>query len=143
MDERAFAGLADRVIEGQRYIATTRTAAGLRASAGELAERVDQLGCRELFPASSEANAVAAVAVVLNEGLRVVTLAEITAEHIEKVVVFELAAVSGMKVRRAAHEVRQAGAGWVGVALLKSLHGSEDSDFMVRFGCVDALSPAG
>lgn len=136
------AGLADRVIAGQRYLAEMRTSAGLRASAAELADRVDRLGCRVLFPASSHADTVLAVAVALNDALRIVTLAEITAERIDKVVVVEAVAVSGMKVRRAVEAVRQAGAHWVAAAILKDLDGDKDTTVVGRFGAVDGLRSA-
>jgi hypothetical protein len=142
MSKHVSTGLAERVIEGQRYIAATRTSAGLRASAAELDQAVDQLGCLDLFPASPHADAVAAVAVALNESLRVVTLAEITIEGIDKVVVVEAVAVSGIKVRRAVHAVRQAGAHWVGAAVLKDLGGEQTTNVTDRFGAVDGLRAA-
>lgn len=142
MNNPTGAGLADRVIEGQRYIAAMRTSAGLRASAAELAECVDQLGCRDLYSASSHADAVAAVAVALNEGLRVITLGQITDDRIDKVVVVEAVAVSGMKVRRAVEAVREAGAHWVAAVVLKDLNGGKDGDVARRFGSVDGLRSA-
>lgn len=134
------AGLADRVLEGQRYIAEMRTSAGLRGAATELAERAEQLGCRELFPASSHADAIVAVAVALNESLQVVTLRQIAEGHHDKVVVVEAVAVSGLKVRRAVDAVRGAGAHWVSALVLKDLPG-EDAD-PARFGVLEQLALA-
>jgi hypothetical protein len=133
-------GLADRVIEGQRYIVEMRTSAGLRRGAAELAEQVDQLGCRDLYPASSHSAAVAAVAVALDQSLRVVSLAQIADEHVDKVVIVEAVAISGLKVRRAVLAVREAGAEWVSALVLKDLNTGEDDP--TRFGHVDQLAAA-
>jgi hypothetical protein len=141
MANSATTGLADRVIEGQKVLAEMRTSAGLRTSAAVLAERIDRLGCRDLFPASSNAEGVAAVVVALNEGLRVVTLTQITNEHLDKVVVVEAVAISGMKVRRAVNAVRDAGGSWVSAVVLHDLDTSEDDDGS-RFGPVDELASA-
>src|SRR5437762_1923003 len=105
MSRRTGAALADRVIEGQRFITELGSSAGLRRAAAELAEYVAQLGCRDLYPASSHAAGVAAVAVALDETLRVVSLAQIVDEHIDKVAVVEAVAISGLKVRRAVEAV--------------------------------------
>jgi len=138
MSSPTVAGLADRVVEGQRYLAEMRTSVGLRSSASKLTARVDELGCRMLFPASSHADALVAVAVALDDGLRVVTLPEIVAQGIDKVVVVEVVAVSGLQVRRAVEAVRRAGAHWVGAAVLHDLSDGQENE-PARFGPVDGL----
>lgn len=130
-------GLVDHVIEGQEYLRQIRTSSGLRAAADELAEQADRLGCRDLFPASAAADAVAAVAVALHQSLRVVTVGQIAREHVDKVVVVEAAAVSGLKVRRAVEAVRGAGAQWVSALVLREFGADLDKDD--RFGPVDQL----
>jgi orotate phosphoribosyltransferase len=140
-DVKPAAGLADRVIEGQTYLREIRTSSGLRKAAAELAEHADRLGCRDLFPASAAADAVAAVAVALHESLRVLTLGQITGEHIDKIVVVEAAAVSGLKVRRAVDAVRAAGAHWVSALVLREFSAQDEGT--ARFGAVDQLAVAG
>ena len=132
--------LADRVIAGQRLVTDMRTSAGLRHGAATLTECVERLGCRDLFPASTDAHTLAAVAVAMNESLRVVTLADITGAHIDKVVVVEAVAISGIKVRRAVDAVRRAGASWVSAAVLTDLNPQTGAH--ERFGVLDALATA-
>ena len=134
------AGLADRVVRGQQDLHRMRTSKGLREAADRLAEYADQLGCRDVYPASTGASAIASVAVALNDTLRTVTLGEIAREHIDKVLVVEAVAVSGLKVRRAVLAVREAGAHWVSALILREYGPAADP---ARYGVVDDLAVAG
>lgn len=133
-------GLAERVIEGQQHLVELRTSAGLRRAAAALADAADRLGCRDLYPASSQASAVTAVAVASNDSLRVVTVAQVADGDVDKVVVVEAVAISGLQVRRAVAALRTAGAQWVSVVVLTDL--TDGADGSVRFGQVEQLANA-
>jgi hypothetical protein len=137
--------LMQGVINGQSQLASLRTAVGLRDAADELTNIVDQFGCRALFPASSTAEAVTAVAVALKGNARVVTIGDIARDSIDEVLVVEAVAVSGLKVRRAVRDVRAAGASWVAAAVINDLgesHGDDVGSASGRFGLLDDLRSA-
>lgn len=131
------------VLEGQRLQRQMNTPAGLRESAARLIEASHHLGCDVMVGASSAANSVIAVAVVLTDGaIRSVSAAEVAAGRIDRLIVVEGVAISGLKVRRAIQAARASGVEWIAAIVLHDVierGGVATDSTLDRFGPLDNL----
>lgn len=132
---------AGRVLEGQlqqRYLATPD---GLRDAAARIASAAGQLGCSNVMPASEHAAGAVAASVLLDPALRACDLASVRSGQVDKVLLVETVAVSGLRARRSAAAAHEAGAGWVGVAVLFPVLGTDAGQLPHALGLeeVDAV----
>lgn len=132
-------GLADAVLRAQRLLRAAGTAEGLRASAAAVAAAARSVDCSVLMPASPSARGVVSAAVLLSDGaLSEAADCDVLTGSVGKVLLVEVAAISGLIARSRANALREAGAGWVGLVVLHDLavHGGQSED---RYGDLDEL----
>lgn len=132
-------GLAEAVLEAQRRLATAATPQGLRATAKAIADAAASTGCTALVPASASSRGAVAAAVLLGDGaLTQAEDADVLSGVVCKVLVVEVAAVSGLHVRRRVEALRSAGAAWIGLVVLHDVRWPVDrTPADDRFGVVD------
>lgn len=135
-------GLAEAVLRAQSALIAAATPDGLRAAAAAIEDAAATTGCTALVPASPSARGAVAAAVLLSEGR--LTQADdggVLQGAVWKVLVVEVAAVSGLRVRRCVASLRGAGAAWIGLVVLhdEAPDGPGTGEQTHRFGPVDHL----
>ncbi|GAA2080113.1 hypothetical protein GCM10009821_20480 [Aeromicrobium halocynthiae] len=125
-----------RLVAAEQVERQLNTPGDLRAAATRLVEATERIGCRNVLGASDRANLVLAGAAMLDPQVNMVDEKVLREGAVDKVVVVEAVAVTGMFIRDCVKAAREAGAIWVAVALLKDMTGPIDVD---RFGQVDDL----
>jgi orotate phosphoribosyltransferase len=126
---------AHAVLQGQKCLMTLRTATGLRGAAASIEEAAQASGCFDVAAASGAAQSAIAAAILLSDGaVRCVDEADVAAGRVDKVLVVEAVAISGLKVRRTVEALRGAGAAWVGVVVLHDMATGVGGD---QFGSPD------
>lgn len=136
-------GLAESVMRAQTALRATSTSVGLREAATRISEIAASSGCRALVPASASSRGAVSAAVLLSDdALTEADEADILAGRADKVLVIEVAAVSGLHVRRRVESLRRAGAEWIGLAVLHDF-APTTAPTTERFGAVDHLVAAG
>ena len=136
--------LAEAVLLAQQQIAAAATANGLREAAAAISAAAGTAGCSHLIPASPAARGAIAAAVLLSDGaLHEADDASVASGQSDKLLVVEIAAVSGLLARRRVAALRDAGAEWIGLFVLHDLsttgHPTPEHD---RFGDIDLLVSA-
>lgn len=135
-------GLAGAVLHAQRLLRTAATPDGLRVAATSIADAAGQTGCSAVVAASPSARGAVAAAVLLSSGaLTEADDADVLSGRADKVLVVEVAAVTGLHVRARVCSLRQAGAAWVGLVVLHDV-GADGRPALERFGPVDHLAVA-
>lgn len=138
-------GLARRVLEGQDYLRGASTPVGLRELARRVVDVAGRAGCPDLIAASRHGDAPLAAAVLLfGDHLQITSARDVRDGTVDKVLVIEPVVISGLHVRRQVMAMREAGATWVGVAILHDL--GEDADatrHQERLGFPDASYRSG
>lgn len=109
---------AGRVLDGQAHMRYLATADGLRDAAARISAAASEVGCWSVMPASPHAAGAVAAATVLDSALEACDIASVLAGRVDKVVLIETVAVSGLRVRQSASAVSEAGAAWVGAVIL-------------------------
>ena len=129
---------AGRVLDGQSLQSYLATPDGLRESAARISSVVANSGCTDVVPASSSATAAVAAAVLLDPDISMCDTGAVRSGRVDKVLVVETVAVSGLRARQTVRKLNEAGANWVGVAVLYPVLGDEDTDVAEMLG-LDAL----
>lgn len=132
---------AGRVLDAQsqqRYLATPD---GLRDAAARIVSAAAELGCSSVSPASTHAAGAVSVAVVLEPTLQACDVASVRSGQVDKVVLVETVAVSGLRARQSAEALYEAGASWVGAVILFPVLGSDADHLPHALGleAVDAV----
>lgn len=126
-----------RLVQAEQVERELTTSTGLREAAGRLREATERAGCLNVIAASQRAESVLAAAAILDDHLNVVDQQAVMDGVVDKVLVVEAVAVTGMFAQQRVHAMREAGASWVGVVVLHDL--SDASLGSLRFGPVDDL----
>lgn len=111
---------ASRVLDGQAQARYLATADGLRDAAAKVSAAAAELGCSNVMAASMHATGVVAAATVIDPTLCSCDLSMVRSGQVDRVVLVEAVAVSGLRVRQATAAAHQAGASWVGATVLFS-----------------------
>ena len=127
---------AGRVFDGQAKLRYLATADGLRDAAVRLSTAASEFGCWNVMPASPLAAGAVAAATVLHPELRACDIASVRSGQVHKVVLVETVAVSGLRMRQSAAAVHDAGAAWVGAAVLFPVL-APDADLRASLGLQD------
>lgn len=127
-----------RLVQAERVERDLTTSEGLREAARRLREATERAGCRNVVAASQRAESVLAAASMLDDQLNVVDEHAVREGAVDKVLVVEAVAVTGMFAQQRVHAMREAGASWIGVVVLHDL--SDASLGGLRFGPVDDLT---
>ncbi len=132
------ATLAGRVLQGHalhRYFATTD---GLRSAGDRIRLAAAELGCTNVMSASESSSGVVAASALLSDGGLVVTSeTDIRNGVADRVLLVETVAITGIKVRRVIPRLREAGALWIGVLVLRTAN--EASEGAIEFPGADAV----
>src|SRR5690349_18713536 len=106
--------VAGRVLDGQAQLRYLATADGLRDAAAKVSAAALHLGCSNVMSTSPHAAGAVAAAAMLDPSLRACDVGSVLAGRIDKVLLIETVAISGLRVRQAAAAVQEAGAAWIG-----------------------------
>lgn len=136
--------MAEALLDAQAFLASLSTSAALRGAAMCVTDAAAAADCGVLVPASASSHGVVAAAVLLADGdLRQAGEGAVLSGAVDKVMVVEAAAVSGLHVRRRVCGLRAAGAAWVGLVVLHDVvpAGPRAVGYneVARFGVVDHL----
>lgn len=130
--------LAESVLQAQVLLRESATPHGLRQAASAISDAAAQTGCAALVPASPSARGAVAAAVLLSDGsLTEATEGDVLSGVAGKVLVVEVAAVTGLHARTRVRALREAGAEWIGLVVLHDLAGDAERPGEDRFGPVD------
>lgn len=134
-------GLAAAVLRAQAILKEVRTAEGLHRAAVEIADAAALTGCTALVPASASSQGAVAAAVMLSGGeLTEAGDGDVLQGRADKVLVVEVAAITGLHVRRRVATLRESGAEWIGAIVLHDLSAEPRTPGdALRFGPVDDL----
>lgn len=130
--------LAGRVLEGQGRLRYLATPDGLRDASRRIADAAMNLGCSNVASVSQSAAGPLAASTLLNPDLQLVSMDNLWAGEVDKVLLVETVAVSGHKVRAAVERAIEAGATWVGVVILFPVVGTTDLELAEAFGLAAA-----
>ena len=140
-DERTIVpphSLAGRVVEGQGHLRYLATPDGLRDAAQRIADAATSLGCSNVVSVSQNAAGPLAAATLLNPDLQLVSTDHLWAGEVDKVLLVEAVAVSGLQARAAVERAIDAGATWVGVVILFPVLGTNELELVEVFGLAAA-----
>lgn len=144
--QRPSHGLAEAVLHAQKLLRKAATPDGLRRASTAISDAAAATGCTTLVPASASARGAVSAAVLLSGGaLSESDDGDVLAGRTDKVLVVEVAAITGLHVRRRVEALRGAGAAWIGLVVLHDARpqagaGASDEE---RFGPVDHVAVAG
>jgi hypothetical protein len=126
--------LAGRILDGQGHLRYLATPDGLRDASQQIADAAATLGCLNVVSVSQNAAGPLAAAALLNPSLRLVSMDNVWAGEVDKVLLVETVAVSGQRVRAAVVQAIEAGASWVGVVVLFPMLGTDELELVGAFG---------